>query len=155
MPTCEMPRWPYRWRLCWCKCPVSVVRPSKRSEQERQREEERVRREIILRQDHVAERRSKVLDEILEELAALDRLRRLVAGLENEVMTAENGHRVAEFLALAQRRLASRETAISAGGLEQRSRNRSCSMTMTMTPFGRLMASTNWMFDEQKDAVPP
>ncbi len=92
----------------------------KRAEQERQREEERLRREIILRQDHVAERRSKALDEILEELAALDRLRRLVEGLEREAMTAENSRRVAEFLALAQRRLASRETALSAGGLEQR-----------------------------------
>lgn len=91
----------------------------KREEQARQREEERRLRELALRRDHIAERRGKALDEVLEELAALDRLRRLVANLRGEEMSASNG-RVAEFLTLAERRLASREAALSADGLEQR-----------------------------------
>ena len=91
----------------------------KRDEQARQREEERRLRELALRRDHIAERRGKALDEVLEELAALDRLRRLVANLRGEEMSANAG-RVVEFLALAERRLASREAALSADGLEQR-----------------------------------
>lgn len=91
----------------------------KREEKARQREEERRLREIILRRDHIAERRGKALDDVLEELAALDRLRRLVVNLRMEDMSGSTG-RVAEFLDLAQRRLASREAALSAAGLEQR-----------------------------------
>jgi len=91
----------------------------KREEQARQREEERRLRELALRRDHIAERRGKALDEVLEEMASLDRLRRLVANLRGEEM-AESTGRVAEFLRLAERRLASHEAALSADGLEQR-----------------------------------
>lgn len=91
----------------------------KREGQARQREEERRQRELALRQDHIAERRGKALDEVLDEIAALDRLRRLVAGLRGEGM-AENTGRVAGFLGLAERRLAAREAALSAEGLAQR-----------------------------------
>jgi hypothetical protein len=91
----------------------------KREEQARHREEERRLRELALRRDHIAERRGKALDEVLEEMASLDRLRRLVANLRGEEMSGSTG-RVAEFLGLAERRLASREAALSTDGLEQR-----------------------------------
>ena len=91
----------------------------KREEQARQREEERRLRELALRRDHIAERRGKGLDEVLEEMASLDRLRRLVANLRGEEMSGSTG-RVTEFLGLAERRLASREAALSTDGLEQR-----------------------------------
>ncbi|WP_226998446.1 hypothetical protein [Tardibacter chloracetimidivorans] len=85
----------------------------------RQREDERRLRELALHRDHIAERRGKVLDEVLEESASLDRRRRLVAGLRSEEISGSTA-RVAEFLGLAERRLASREAALSADGLEQR-----------------------------------
>lgn len=91
----------------------------KREEQARQREEERRLRELALRKAHIAERRGKALEEVLEEMASLDRLRRLVANLRSNEMSVSTG-RVAEFLGLAGRRLASREAALSADGLEQR-----------------------------------
>ncbi|WP_231639110.1 hypothetical protein [Sphingomonas profundi] len=91
----------------------------KREEQTRQQEEARRQRELALRNDHIAERRGKALDEVLDEVAALDRLKRLVAGLRGEDMAGSAG-RVAELLALAERRLALREAALSAEGLEQR-----------------------------------
>jgi hypothetical protein len=83
------------------------------------REEERQRREIAQRQHHVMERRGAALDEVLEELAALDRLRRLVEGLRRE-RTSDGAGRVEEFLAFAEGRLAARETALSAAGLGKR-----------------------------------
>lgn len=91
----------------------------KREEQAQREAEARRQRELALRRDHIAERRGKALDEVLEEMASLDRLRRLVANLRAENM-AERAGRVAEFLAMAERRLASREAALSADGLEQR-----------------------------------
>jgi hypothetical protein len=91
----------------------------KREQQARQHEEERRQRELALRRNHIAERRGTALDEVLEEMASLDRLRRLVANLRAEKMSGSTG-RVAEFLRLAERRLAEREAALSAGGLEQR-----------------------------------
>jgi len=92
---------------------------SKREEQARREAETRRQRELALRRDHIAERRGKALEEVLEEMASLDRLRRLVANLRAEEMSGSTG-RVAEFLALAERRLASRDAALSADGLEQR-----------------------------------
>lgn len=91
----------------------------KREEQARQREEECRQRELLLRKQHIAERRDTALDEILEEMAALDRLRRLVAGLQAERMSTI-GERVTKFLLLAELRLADRENALSGRGLEQR-----------------------------------
>jgi len=57
---------------------------------------------------------------MLEEMASLDRLRRLVANLRSEDLSGSTG-RVAEFPKLAERRLASREAALPAEGLDQRS----------------------------------
>lgn len=92
---------------------------SRREEQARREAEARRLRELALRSDHIAERRGKALEEVLEELATLERLRRLVADQRAEKL-AESAGRVAEFLDLAERRLASREAALSADGLEQR-----------------------------------
>lgn len=64
---------------------------------------------------HAASKRQ----ECPEEIASLDRLRRLVANLRGEELLVSTS-RVAEFLRLAERRLASREAAPSADGLEQR-----------------------------------
>jgi len=91
----------------------------KREEQERQREEARRQRELLLRQKHIAERRNAALDEVLEEVAALDRLRRLVTGLQSQPIDGA-GERVGKFLELAERRLRTREIALSAEGLEKR-----------------------------------
>src|SRR3546814_16550323 len=91
----------------------------RREEQAREREEARRQRELVLRSRHVEERRGAALDKILEELAALDRLRRLVAGLRAEYGAAAPG-RLRGFLAFAERRLASREAALSEGALGPR-----------------------------------
>lgn len=91
----------------------------RRAEQARRYEEERRQRELELRRAHIAERRGKALDEVLDEFAALERLRTLVTGLRNEGMAASEG-RLAEFLLLAERLLASREAALSPAGLVQR-----------------------------------
>ncbi len=91
----------------------------RRDEQARQQAEAQHQRELALRKNHIAERRGKALDEVLEEMASLDRLRRLVANLRGEEISGSTG-RVVGFLELAERRLASREAALSADGLEQR-----------------------------------
>jgi len=76
----------------------------RRAEQARRYEEERRQRELELRRAHIAERRGKALDEVLDELAALERLRTLVTGMRNEGMAASKG-RLTEFLLLTERRL--------------------------------------------------
>ncbi len=91
----------------------------KREEQAQRAAEARRQRELALRRDHIAERRGRALDEILDEIGALDRLRRLVSNLRGEKMSGSTA-RVTEFLALAERRLAAREIALSAEGLEKR-----------------------------------
>lgn len=91
----------------------------KREEQARQEAERRRQRELALRQQHIAERRDKCLDVILDEVAALDRLRRLVAGLRAEHLAAGTD-RVTAFLNLAERRLEDCSAALSAAGLEER-----------------------------------
>lgn len=91
----------------------------KREEQAREREEARQRRELALRRQHIIERRGAALETVLKEVAALDRLRRLVAGLQGERIS-EGAGRIAEFLAFAERRLASREAMLSAEGLRKR-----------------------------------
>ena len=91
----------------------------KREVEARQREEARRQREVELRKGHIAERRGKALEEVLEEMAALDRLRRLVAALRSEDMAASSG-RVTAFLTLAERTLTVWEAALSAEGLEHR-----------------------------------
>lgn len=92
---------------------------NRRDEEARKREDERVAREFVLRANYVAKRRGEVLDQILDEFAALDRLRRLVTGLRGEsVGNADD--RVAAFLGLAEERLTDRESALSAEGLSKR-----------------------------------
>jgi hypothetical protein len=59
------------------------------------------------------------VDALLDEVGALDRLRRLVTALRAEQGAGAAG-RVAGFLEFAEVRLADREAALSAGGLERR-----------------------------------
>ncbi|WP_448659135.1 hypothetical protein ACPVPU_01405 [Sphingomonas sp. CJ99] len=84
----------------------------------RQRKIERRLRERALHRDDIDERRGTAPDEVPKGLAALDR-RRLVANFRAEKVSASTG-RAAELLALAERRLASREAAHSADGFERR-----------------------------------
>jgi hypothetical protein len=91
----------------------------RREEEARRREEERQRRELALREEHVEKRRSAALEELLDEVGALDRLRRLVTTLRNEQGTSAEG-RVGDFLAFADARLAEREAALTAANLEKR-----------------------------------
>ena len=84
-----------------------------------QREEERRKREQALRAKHVDERRSAALDALLDEVGALYRVRRLVTASQAEQGAGASG-RVAGFLEYAEARLADREAALSADGLERR-----------------------------------
>lgn len=92
---------------------------AQREEEARRREEARSRRDELLRARHVAERRAKAMDAILEEVASLDRLGRLVEGLRAQLGHDADG-RVAAFLGAAERRLAEQGTALSVEGLERR-----------------------------------
>ena len=91
----------------------------RREEEARRQEQERLRREQVLRHRHVEERRGSALDKILDEIAALERLRCLVAGLRTKLPTANN-ERVATFVTFAEQQLAMREGALSAEGLAHR-----------------------------------
>ncbi|MDR6790758.1 hypothetical protein J2Y58_004141 [Sphingomonas sp. BE138] len=91
----------------------------RREEDARLREQERLRREQVLRDKHVEERRGIALDKVLDEIAALERLRRLVASLQAELVGTAEG-RVADFLNFAERQLEAREAALSANGLDHR-----------------------------------
>lgn len=88
----------------------------RREEQARREAEERRLRELALRTKHVEERRDAALNQILEELGALDRLRRLLATLSEE-LASSRADRVMEFVDLAGRRLAEKEAALSVEGL--------------------------------------
>ncbi|MFC4593687.1 hypothetical protein [Sphingobium tyrosinilyticum] len=91
----------------------------KREEAARREEDERQRREAVQRAKHVAKRRSEGLDQLLEEVSSLDRLRRLVVALRAELGLAASG-RVGAFVAFAEARLEKREAALTAEILEQR-----------------------------------
>ena len=91
----------------------------RREEDARRREEERHRRELVMREKHVQERRGVALDALLDEVGALDRLRRLVTSLRAE-HGAPSGGRVGAFVEFAEARLAKREAALSAESLERR-----------------------------------
>jgi hypothetical protein len=91
----------------------------RREEEARQCKEAHRQRELVLRAQYVEERRGAALDRILEQLATLDRLRRLVAGLRTEHGVSASG-RLRAFLAFAEGRLASREAKLSAEGLGER-----------------------------------
>lgn len=91
----------------------------RQEEEARRREEERQRREQALRLRHVEERRRAALDSVLEELAGLDRLRRLVENLRSQLPATESG-RIATFVRVAEDRLADVEAALSPDGLSRR-----------------------------------
>lgn len=74
---------------------------AKRAADARQRDEARHQRELALRKNHSIERRNKALEDLLEEIASVDRLKRLVAGLRNEKMSGTTT-RVDEFVELAE-----------------------------------------------------
>lgn len=91
----------------------------KREEATRREAEERQRREQVQRAKHVVKRRSEYLDQLLEEVSSLDRLRRLVAALKAEEGLATAG-RVGAFVAFAELRLAARQAALGSEALERR-----------------------------------
>lgn len=91
----------------------------KREEAARRQAEEQQRREQVQRVKHVEKRRSERLEQLLEEVSSLDRLRRLVAALKAE-QGLERVGRVGEFVAFAEANLAAREAALQSEGLERR-----------------------------------
>ncbi|RYL99966.1 hypothetical protein EWH10_06430 [Sphingobium fuliginis] len=90
----------------------------RREEEFRRKEEARRERERVQRDRHIEERRGAALDQLLEEVGSLDRLRRLVSALRAEQSGAEG--RVGAFVVFAENRLAEREAALTAQALEQR-----------------------------------
>ena len=91
----------------------------KREEAAHREEEERQRRETVQRAKHVEKRRSEGLDQLLEEVSSLDRLRRLVAALKAEEGLATAG-RIGAFVVFAEAQLAAREAALGSEVLERR-----------------------------------
>lgn len=88
-------------------------------QEERKRQAERRERERPLRAKHIAERRRDVLEDVLNDLAGVERLRRLMAGLD-ALGGSRPSPRVAEFLAWSREELMAREAAFLHDGLEQR-----------------------------------
>jgi hypothetical protein len=91
----------------------------RRDAEERRREEERCRRELVERAKHIEDRRIAGLAAILPELDELDRLRQLIAMLTTEVPT-EPTPRLSTFLSWARNHLAKREARLSAQEIEDR-----------------------------------
>src|SRR5690606_20583948 len=75
-----------------------------------------------LRLKYIAERRTTALDEVLDDLAKVERLRNLMAGLA-ALEGDGSSPRVSKFLAWSQKELARREAAFSRQGLEDRFAN--------------------------------
>jgi hypothetical protein len=75
-------------------------------------------RETALRQEHIAKRRTASVDDVLQDIAALNDLRQLVRALDS--MHSSDLHRVSGFLNVARRHLEKREAALSPEGLEER-----------------------------------
>lgn len=104
---------------------LAVLAVAKREERMRREEAERVRleekriREQPLRAKFIDERRREGLGAVLTDLADLDRLRRLLAGLDAIEFDC-GSQRVAAFLVWAREELAAREQAFSTEGLENR-----------------------------------
>lgn len=97
-----------------------------KSEEDRRREaqhwayeEARRRRQEALRAEHVAERRSGALEEILAELGALRHLRVLLDDVARTQATQDTV-RLGEFFRWARAELSRREAALTASGLEER-----------------------------------
>lgn len=91
----------------------------RRDEDARRHEEELERRAHADRVEHVAKRRCEALDNILDEFAALECLRRVVGELRSADAGSTARGRVETFLAFAEESLAIREAAVSSDGLEQ------------------------------------
>jgi len=91
----------------------------RREDEERKRQEERRERERPLRAKYVAERRREALDQILDDLAGVERLRRLMDGL-SALEGDTPSQRISQFLAWSRDELEEREAMFSRDGLEQR-----------------------------------
>jgi hypothetical protein len=90
-----------------------------KAEEERLREEEAKRRRIeAQRLAYIAERRDKVLEDVLARLERRDRLAAFVTRLEEE-LAGEQATRVAEFVAWARTKLSTADQRISAAGLDE------------------------------------
>ncbi|UIJ46298.1 hypothetical protein LZK98_04965 [Sphingomonas cannabina] len=75
-----------------------------------------------MRLKHIADRRKEALDVVLNDLANIEGLKRLMDGLTVPAGT-ERSSRVSEFLEWSQKELAAREAAFSSEGLERRFAN--------------------------------
>lgn len=91
----------------------------RREAEERKRQDERRAREHPLRLKYVAERRSTALDQLLDDLAKVERLRRLTKGLAG-LEASDTLPRFSEFLDWSQKELSRCEAALSCQGLEDR-----------------------------------
>lgn len=90
-----------------------------KAEEARQREEEAKRRRIeAQRLAYIAERRDKVLEDVLARLERRDRLAAFVTRLEEE-LAGEQATRVAVFLTWARTKLAAADQRLSATGLNE------------------------------------
>ena len=101
---------------------MAVARAEGRKQAElrlQHREDERLRREQAQRDRHVEDRRQAELVMILEELAALERLRVLVGSLRQEI-DGDQAPRARAFTDWAGHHLAAREQTLSADGLNTR-----------------------------------
>ncbi|WIW88036.1 hypothetical protein K3M67_13900 [Sphingobium sp. V4] len=104
---------------------LAVLAVAKREERERRAEEERVRleaqreRERPFREEHVEDRRRACLDELLEDMSRLERLRSLERSLLHAPDKGDDG-RVFTFARWLGFELARREAMFSVAGLEQR-----------------------------------
>lgn len=87
--------------------------------EQRKRDEERRERERPFRLEFVEKRRVEALDQVLEDLAGVERLRSLMKGL-GDLEGGAASPRVSSFLTWAQRELQAREKALSRSGLEAR-----------------------------------
>jgi len=98
---------------------AAKVEDDQKVEEARLREEDAKRRRIEgQRLAYIAERRDKVLEDVLARLERRDRLAAFVRRLEEE-LAGEQATRVAEFLAWAGKKLAAADERLSATGLDQ------------------------------------
>ncbi|MDZ7895208.1 MAG: hypothetical protein U5M50_09790 [Sphingobium sp.] len=87
--------------------------------EQRKRDEQRRERERPFRLEFIEKRRVEALDQVLEDLAGVERLRSLMKGL-GDLEGGTASPRVSSFLTWAQRELQAREEAFSRSGLEAR-----------------------------------
>lgn len=98
---------------------AAKVEDDQKVEEARLREDDAKRRRIEgQRLAYIAERRDKVLEDVLASLERRDRLAAFVKRLEEE-LAGEQATRVAEFLAWAGKKLAAADERLSATGLDE------------------------------------